>query len=351
MRWRPHALAALLLAALAAALAAGCGGQGSGEAAPPSDDGAGEQLTVQPRASYDLAATGEAERFITGVVAPGNKSLVGGTVDMEFAFLGTEQASGTPQPGPTAQGRFLAVPRNAPERSLEQPTAVPPAEAVGVYETEVAFDQPGFWQVTVTAETADAGTMRGTGAFHVAEQHLVPQVGDQAPDVTNLTMSDVGQVPTAAIDSRAGGAGEAGGPGEAGETGETGETGEDDPAIPDPHLHRTTISAALERQQPFVVLFATPVWCKSRFCGPITESMADLAQQYDDRAAFIHVEVWRDYESRELNDAYDAWVNKADEGREPWLFAVSSDGVVEQRWDNVPDLDAVESWLQQLPAS
>ncbi|PSO53443.1 MAG: hypothetical protein BRC31_03020 [Actinobacteria bacterium QS_5_72_10] len=100
-----------------------------------------------------------------------------------------------------------------------------------------------------------------------------------------------------------------------------------------------------------MVLFATPVWCKSRFCGPITEAMADLAQQYDDRAAFIHVEVWRDYESRELNDAYDAWVNKADEGREPWLFAVGSDGVVEQRWDNVPDLDAVESWLQQLPAS
>lgn len=313
---------------LLAALAAGC--SSSGQDSPQDPAQGGNQLNVQPRAAYDLAATGEAERFITGVVTSGNRSLVGGTVDMDFAFLGAESADGTPQPGPTAQGSFLAVPQKAPERTYQQPTAVAPAEAVGVYQTQVAFDEPGYWQVTVTADMASGDTVSGTGAFYVLEEHLVPQVGDDAPKATNLTMDDVGDVPKAAIDSRAG----------------TGEA-----TIPDPILHRTTVNQALAQQRPFVIVFSTPVWCQSQFCGPITESVQQLASEYGDRAAFIHVEVWRDFEAKELNDAYDAWVNQGGEGREPWLFTVGTDGVIDQRWDNVPDMDAVESWLQNLPSS
>lgn len=324
MTMRRHALTALLVLALAAAACT------SDPAGAPEQGSEGPSLAVQPRASYDLAATGDAERFITGVAMPDNQSVVGGTVDMSFAFLGAESADGTPEPGPTAQGRFLAVPSKAPETTPSQPTVMAPADAVGVYETQVAFDQAGYWQVTVTADLASGETISGTGAFHVMERHLVPEAGDEAPDVDNLTMDDVGDVRAAAIDSRAG----------------TGEAG-----IPDEVLHRTTISRALQQQRPLVVVFSTPVYCKTRFCGPITDTVEALAGRYGDRAAFIHVEVWRDWDGRELNDAYDAWINESDEGTEPWLFTVGADGVIDQRWDNVPDMDAVESWLRQLPAS
>lgn len=327
-----RSVSALVL--ILALVAAACGGGQPGDAStqPQADSSAAAQLAVQP-ASYDLAATGEPERFIAGALTNQRKGLVGGTVTMRFAYLGRgQQAAQDREPvesGPTTQATFLPVPTKAPEEPVDQPTVMAPAEAVGVYETQVAFDKPGFWQVTVEADTADGATMGGTGAFRVFEEHLVPQVGEQAPKADNLTLADVGTVGKAAIDSRAG----------------------SDSDIPDPGLHRTTIAEALAQQRPFVVVFSTPVYCQSQFCGPITDAVQNLGQRYGDRAAFIHVEVWRNYDEATLNDAFDAWVNQRDQGREPWLFAVNSDGTVAQRWDNVPDIDAVESWLRQLPAS
>jgi len=44
-------------------------------------------------------------------------------------------------------------------------------------------------------------------------------------------------------------------------------------------------------------VFATPVYCVSQFCGPVTDMVQDLSHRYDDRAVFIHVEIWEDYET------------------------------------------------------
>ncbi len=45
------------------------------------------------------------------------------------------------------------------------------------------------------------------------------------------------------------------------------------------------------------MVFATPVFCVSRFCGPVTEMVEELAHRYDDRAVFIHVEIWKDFQT------------------------------------------------------
>jgi hypothetical protein len=334
MSTRMRILATLLLGLV---VLAGCGSDAAPDAESESEEGAasgGGELVAQV-ASYDLAATGEPERFTAGLLTAENEGVVGGTVDMEFAYLGREEASGEPEAGPSAEAAFLPVPGKAPDEVGEQPQVLPPAEGVGVYETEVAFDRPGLWEVTVTTEVG--GEERtATASFNVWEEHLVPTVGDEAPRTDNLTLDDVGGVPAAAVDSRAGSGGE----------------------VPDPVLHRTTIAEALEAGRPLVVVFSTPVYCLSQFCGPITDTVEELADRYGDRAAFVHVEVWRDYDATELNDAYDRWANAgedvgvegAGEGREPWTFAVGSGGRIAERWDNVLNAEALESWLQQLPA-
>lgn len=335
MIMRAHTLALLLAVIVAAAACAG-----GSSPATDAEDAAGDDdvggLNVHP-ASYDLAATGEAERFLVGALTAENKGLVGGTVELEFAFLGREGGSGSPAPGPSAEAAFLPVPGKGPDDVGEQPTVMAPADGVGVYETDVAFDRPGFWQVAVTADVAGHGEMTGTAAFRVWEEHLVPVAGEEAIPVENLTVDDAGEVPPTAIDSRA----------------------DSDGTVPDPGLHQTTIADALAEQRPLVVVFSTPVYCQSQFCGPITDAVADLAERFDDRAAFVHVEVWRDYEGTTLNDAYDTWANAgedvgvqgAGEGREPWVFAVGADGRIADRWDNVLDLEALEAWLGELPAS
>ena len=121
--------------------------------------------------------------------------------------------------------------------------------------------------------------------------------------------------------------------------------------IPDPQLHEASIADALSSGRPSLILFSTPVYCVSRFCGPITDIVDELAATYADRATFVHVEVWSDFEEREVNPAASAWIATAD-GRmlEPWLFLVDGDGTITHSWDNIAPRDEVEAALDALPA-
>lgn len=88
------------------------------------------------------------------------------------------------------------------------------------------------------------GTQTGTASFEVRDKHLVVQGGDNALGTDNLTVDDAGEVPAAAIDSRAGG------------------------DFTDPVLYRTIVADALDEDSwPLVVVSSTPVYCLSQFCG------------------------------------------------------------------------------------
>jgi peroxiredoxin len=76
----------------------------------------------------------------------------------------------------------------------------------------------------------------------------------------------------------------------------------------------------------------------------------ELATTYADRATFVHVEVWSDFEAREVNPAASEWI-ETDDGRilEPWLFLVDGDGTITHSWDNIAPRDEVEAALEALP--
>lgn len=309
---------ALALALAATAAACGGGGQGGPGTAPSPGPGRGE--LVAQVASYDVA-TGTADRFLVGILTPDNRFVSGGTATFRFSFIG----GGEPQPGPEASAEFLAIPGEDPEH--EDAHAGPAAEGRGVYAAhDVTFERAGFWQVEVTAEV-DGETLAGTAAFQVAEEPAVPAVGDPAPRTENLTMGDVGEAPAAAVDSRAEGGGR----------------------IPDRELHDTTIAEAIRRARPVVAVFATPVYCVSQFCGPITDMIAELEAEYADRAEFVHVEIWRDFQNNVVNRAAAEWLLRGDDLLEPWVFFVDADGVIRGRWDNVATRGEIEPLLRDLP--
>ncbi len=87
-------------------------------------------------------------------------------------------------------------------------------------------------------------------------------------------------------------------------------------------LHETTIADALRTGTPAVVIFATPAFCESRFCGPITDVIQDLAERYSDRAEFIHVEIYREYEQGNVvvNQAAADWLLRNGDLTEPWIL-------------------------------
>ena len=312
--------AAALVALLATACSSGARPQG---AASPSATG---ELNVFP-ASFDLSV-GEEQRFIAGLLTNERELIVGGEVDMVFYYFGE-------QPDPENQERvaettatYLPVPGNDELSVDDGPIVAEATSATGVYETTMTFDRPGTWGVGIRAEI-DGETQRGTGVFRVQAEPQVVAVGDEAPRTENATIET--EAPAAAIDSRAA----------------VGDTKE----IPDPDLHDTTIAGSIEAGRPVVVVVSTPVYCESRFCGPITETIEDLSDEYGDRADFVHLEVWADFEKQQLNAAAAEWMQTEEGGNEPWVFLVGADGNLAARWDNVLDLAALESALTGLPTS
>lgn len=288
----------------------------------------GGQL-VAAVASYDLAV-GPPGRFIVGLFNPEKGNVGYGTVRMRFRYRGTGQGkSGDAGPwSPGVTGAFLPIPGSGPSEEPDGPALLDAAEGRGVYAATTGFDRAGFWEVEVSASLRGGGEPSATAAFEVLPRHRVPAVGEAAPASQNLTVDSTG-TPPAAIDSRALG----------------------NAPVPDPELHRTTIAGAMAAHRPALVVFSTPTFCVSRFCGPVTDMVAELAGRYADRASFIHVEVWKDFEAKQLNDAAAEWLTRGGaDGNEPWVFLIGADGRVAARWDNVATPAEIEPLLQQLPA-
>jgi len=315
-RARSHRIAAAVAASL---LLAACSASGSRSAGQPSAD----DLVVHV-ASFDLAV-GPPARFLAGVLTADQRLVAFGTVDMRFSFLGTREGGDPGPAGPVVKGHFLPVAGSTvPDPPPATPRAVTASQARGVYAVQAGFDRPGFWQVEVSAPLG--GSVRSaTGAFEVHERHAIPAPGDQALPTENLTLSSA-DAPPAAIDSRAG----------AGE-------------IPDPDLHRTTIAAALAAGRPVVAVFATPVYCTSRFCGPVTDLVHELSHDYGDRASFVHVEIYRDFQNNAINKAAADWLLRDGDLKEPWVFVIGADGRIVARFDNVVTRGELEPLLRSLP--
>lgn len=318
MPLRRLAAAGALLLVLAA-----CSGSGGGDDRSAGDRSA-DDLAVQV-ASFDLA-TGAPTRFIVGLVTADQRLLGYGDVDMRFSYIGTKEGGADPTPfGPVVKGSYLPIHGSVvPSPPPATPQIVAASDTRGVYAAQTTFDKAGFWEVEVTAEVEGEGRS-GKGAFAVNPTHAVPGPGDQALATETLTLTTP-DVPRPAIDSRAG-------------------SGE----IPDPDLHRTTIAASLAAKRPVVAVFATPVYCTSRFCGPVTDMVDELAHQYADRADFVHVEIWRDFQSKTVNKSAADWVLRDDQINEPWVFVIGADGRIDHRFDNVVTKGELEPLLKALP--
>lgn len=321
-RFRSRLVAVVAATALAAVA---CGGDDDdNEATSPSTTSASAQGITAQVAGYDFAASGP-QRVIVGLIGREGRLVSFGTARFSFAFLGEEKATGAPQPGPTVEATWIPIPGQQIQAGPSAPREVEPSEGAGVYEArDVTFDRPGLWQVTVTVDVGGKSE-RATAAFPVAAEHRIVNAGDDAPRSENHRPGAPG-VPPGAVDSRA-----------------------DSATVPDPELHAMTVAEALATGRPTTVVVSTPVYCVSRFCGPITDAVGELAKRYGDRMGFVHLEVWRDFEKRQVNKAAAEWIYPDNKGgaNEPWVFLVGTDGKVIRRWDNVADTASLERAIQE----
>jgi hypothetical protein len=109
-----------------------------------------------------------------------------------------------------------------------------------------------------------------------------------------------------------------------------------------------SIAQAIRDGRPALVLFATPVYCQSQFCGPDVEWLQGLAADRPDDADYIHVEIYKDYETQTVNDAASEWLERDDQLTEPWLYLIGADGTIAGRWGPLFDPSDVEAALDEV---
>jgi hypothetical protein len=275
-------------------------------------------------ASIDLY-TGTPQRVEVGLFLGDGRVVTFGTVSFSFGYAGTEATPTSPEPGADVTASYLPTP-GTPDGTGRSPALSQPTSARGVYQAaSVTFDRAGFWTVSVTADVSGE-TQSATTTFQVRAEPLYPAPGQPAMPTQNLTIDSKG-VPKAAIDSRYTISG----------------------TIPDPELHEWTIAEAISQHRPAVVIFSTPVYCISRFCGPETNLIERLARKYADRAVFIHVEIWRDFTKQVVNQAAAEWVYRGGDVTEPWIFLIGGDGTIQDRWNSLVDPKELSAELAKLP--
>lgn len=181
-------------------------------------------------------------------------------------------------------------------------------DAVGIYVANVTFPESGRYgaEVTTAAGGGAAETQRLT--FDVQPSTTVVRVGDPAPASRTPTLDDVGGDP-ARIST------------------------DTDPA---PALYETSVDDALAAKQPFVVVFATPKFCKTAQCGPTLDRIKPFLSRYPG-VTFINVEPYRlELVDGSLEADLDPNgqlqpVSTTDEWRlvnEPTVYVVNREGVV-----------------------
>lgn len=324
-----RATATLLAVAILAAACSSGGGQP--EPQPQGDGGASPTIVPTGNMSPIVASTdlyaGAPQRVQVGLVFDDGNLVSFGEVTFRFSYTGTQSNPISPTPGPEVVATYLPTPgQDRGEGTPIQATA--PSTARGVYEaTDITFPKAGVWTVEVTAELGD-GPRVGTSAFLVDTEPRIPAPGDDAFATETLLFNDE-TVPLGAIDSLATSTG----------------------AVPDPRLHTWTIADAVDAGKTALVLFATPAFCMSQFCGPSVDTFAAMEEATGPEALFIHVEIWKDYERQQLNDAAIEWLYRDGDLHEPWLFLIGPDGRIADRWGPLFDPDQVLAELQRVASS
>ncbi|MBI5949903.1 MAG: hypothetical protein HY875_17335 [Chloroflexi bacterium] len=303
----PSALAVLVALPLVA-----CGG----------GDDSGDP-TKFPTSTDPAQAVPTGQRNTINVVIAGSDWYVG---ENNFVF-GITDLKDNPQGGAKATATFFDLRDPANPKPVFTAEAVASAPGVGPkvevkhangethvhggveedrvgYFVTVNFDHPGFWGLIVEATLKD-GTkgVRDVG-FQVNAKPTIISPGLKAPKSDNLTKKEVTDIRQ--IDS----------------------------GTPANDMHDVKIKDAIAAGRPLVVVFSTPAYCTSRFCGPVNEEVEALQATYKDRVDFVHIEIWKSFEKRELSPTVKEWIVRADGGlSEPWVFVVDAKGTVYDRWE------------------
>lgn len=246
-------------------------------------------------------------RYPFGVFTPGNEQVDDADVAMYFA-----QSPKGPVTGPLpAQVTSLEV-----KPAYRAAGSEGPADAKNVYVVpKVRFDRKGPWVAIAMVKGKGGLEASRVPTPVVGDKAGVPRVGQKAPPIHTPTAADVGG-DLAKIDTR----------------------------VPHDQMHSVDFADALGRQ-PIVLVFATPALCQSRVCGPVVDVAQQVADQYQGKADFIHMEVYNDNDpGKGIRPQLRAYRLQT----EPWTFLIDRSGVIRDRIEGAFGVSELEAAMRMI---
>jgi hypothetical protein len=296
-----RALAALLLPF--AVLVAACGG--SDDSTEPSGDTSASESGF----SSDVTDAEIYPVFISSEIIVGENRFLVGLLDSNDAPIG--------DPDVKVDIAFYDF-----EESKEEPAFEEPAEFIwidehagrGVWVAHPEFSHAGDWGAEVSIEGSGYDEAI-KGSFSVAEKGTTPAIGAPAPPSDTPTIDDVKKLEEITTDEH-----------------------------PDPSFYQVSIKEAVQKHEPFVVVFATPEFCSSAVCGPTLDDVKSVSKDYPN-VTFIHSEIYEDLDpANEPVPAVREWGLPG----EPWVFVVDAKGNVAAKFEGSASPDELREVLDKL---
>ena len=295
---------------IALSLAACQGGAGNGTA---------QQPTMNPLVVASDLAVGQ-NRFVFAILDEKDQPVDNASVHVRFLRVVGNSA----QPAGEADAAFRSVTIKTPHPH-EGGQLHEHQEARGVYVVDnAAFNAAGVWQAELSATLADRrGPFTLSASFQVKPRSDTPALGAPVPASRNKTAKDVQNLKEIST-----------------------------MAPPNPALYRLSVAQALAQRRPFLAVFASPAFCQSRICGPVTEETATLLPKYGDRMELIHIEPY------DLNAAQNQGrllltpiAREWNLPSEPWVFIVDGQGRIAAKFEGIVTAQELEGAIQKVLGS
>lgn len=300
-----------------AVLVAACGSSASAPSAAPGPSG--------------VPGSSAAARASVVPVIVSSQQFVG---DNRFVFSLLDATSNQPVAAPdrTASVAFIAPGETNPGTATPGEFVWAITGSRGEYISHVTFSSAGDWKAIFLTQ-AKGGSQEAIGVgFQVQAQGTVIAVGQAAPASKTPTSADVGgNLAMIATDPK-----------------------------PDPRFYQLSISEAIARHTPFVVIFATPAFCVSGQCGPTLDHVKAIAATAPSSVAFVNVEpyILKFTEGRlqpvlDANNQLQPVQAVSDWGllSEPWIFTVDRAGVVRGSFEGVVSDAELNAAIAQIAGS
>ena len=186
---------------------------------------------------------------------------------------------------------------------------------VTIFAYDRDFSHAGDWGVEVEVTFPDGSEALSGIRFFVEEDSPSIKPGDKAPVIHTPVSEDVNQ--NLSLLSSA--------------------------EKPNPAFYATSLDKSISSGQPTLLLFATPAFCQTRFCGPSYDIFNELYGIYEDNINFIHVEVFSGLPNPEINNyAVTPAMEQFGLESEPWVFLIDKNGIVLYRVEGLFTLDELK---------